>query len=80
MNGIIGNRVAMPANPTAWLRDNARKGAMLYTRDGVTVALINTKTTYTDPDTGKEQHPLFAPTATSLDKRYADTSAKPQLD
>lgn len=80
MNGIIGNRVAMPANPTAWLRDNARKGAMLYTRDGVTVALVNTKTTYGDPDKGTQQHPLYAPKGDRLGKRYADTSAKPQLD
>lgn len=62
MDGIIGNRVAMPANPTAWLIANARKGAMLYTRDGQTVAIINAKTTYTDPDTGAQVRPLFAPT------------------
>jgi len=80
MNGIIGNRVAMPANPTAWLRDNARKGAMLYTRDGVTVALVKTQTTYGDPDKGTQQHPLFAPKADRLGKRYTDTSAKAQLD
>ncbi len=61
MDGIIGTRVAMPANPTAWLIANARKGAMLYTRDGQTVALVNTKTTYGDPDKGTEQHPLYAP-------------------
>jgi hypothetical protein len=79
MEGIIGRRVATPANPTAWLRDNARQGAMRYTRDGVTVYVVGTKTTYGDPDKGTEQHPLFAPQG-ALVRRYTDTSAKPQLD
>jgi len=79
MEGIIGTRVAMPANPTAWLRDNARKGAMLYTRDGLTVAVIGTKTTYGDADKGTEQHPLHAPQG-AMGRRYADTSTKSQLD
>ena len=68
-----------PANPTAWLRDNARKGAMRYTRNGVTLFVLGAKVTYGDPDKGTQQHPLFAPQG-SLGKRYADTSAKPQLD
>ena len=61
MEGIIGTRVAMPANPTAWLIANARKGAMLYTREGVTVAIIGAKVTYGDSDKGTQQYPLFAP-------------------
>lgn len=79
MNGIIGTRVAMPANPTAWLRDNARKGAMLYTRDGVTVAIIGAKTTYGDPDKGTEQHPLYAPKADGK-RVYMPRPVMPMLD
>ncbi len=79
MEGIIGRRVATPANPTAWLRDNARQGAMRYTRDGVTVYVIGTKVTYGDPDKGSVVYPLFAPEG-GLVKRYTDTSTKGQLD
>lgn len=68
-----------PANATAWLRDNARNGAMRYTRNGVTLFVTGAKTTYTDPDRKTEQSPLFAPQG-SLGKAYADTSTKPQLD
>jgi hypothetical protein len=68
-----------PANATAWLRDNARKGGMKYTRYGMTLFVTGAKTTYTDPDRGTEQSPLFAPTHT-LGKVYTDTSTKPQLD
>ena len=68
-----------PANPTAWLRDNARNGAMRYTRNGVTLFVLGTKVTYGDPDKGSVAYPLFAPTG-ELGKRYADTSAKPQID
>ena len=34
---------------------------MLYTREGVTVAIIGAKVTYGDPDKGTQQYPLFAP-------------------
>ena len=68
-----------PANATAWLRDNARKGGMKYTRYGMTLFVTGAKTTYTDPDRGTEQSPLFAPQG-SLGKVYTDTSTKPQLD
>lgn len=75
------NQVQMPDNQTAWLRDNARKGAIIITdKYGIRRAFLGAKVTYTDPDTGKEQHPLFAPTDTFLGKRYTDTSAKAQLD
>jgi hypothetical protein len=52
---------------------------MRYTRNGVTLHLLGTKVTYTDPDRGTEQYPLFAPQG-SLGKAYADTSTKPQID
>ena len=68
-----------PANPTAWLRDNARKGAMRYTRNGVTLFVLGTKVTYGDPDKGSVQYPLFAPEG-DLNNRYTDTSTKSQLD
>jgi len=68
-----------PANATAWLRDNARKGAMKYTINGLTVFVTGAKVTYGDPDKGTEQWPLFAPTH-ALGKAYTDTSTKPQID
>lgn len=68
-----------PANATAWLRDNARKGAMRYTRNGVTLYLLGTKVTYGDPDKGSVAYPLFAPEG-DLRKAYTDTSTKPQID
>jgi len=52
---------------------------MRYTRNGVTLFVLGTKVTYGDPDKGTEQHPLFAPTG-SLNRRYADTSTKAQID
>lgn len=55
-----GTIVPMPVNPTAWLIANARRGAMLYTRDGVTVAMLDTPTTWTDPDTKRTVRPVFA--------------------
>jgi hypothetical protein len=79
MEGIIGTRVATPANPTAWLRDNARKGAMRYTRDGETVYILGAKTTYGDPDKGTEQHPLFAPKGAGT-RVYFQTPVVPLLD
>jgi hypothetical protein len=52
---------------------------MRYTRNGVTLFVMGTKVAYGDPDKGSVQYPLFAPEG-SLNSRYADTSAKPQLD
>jgi len=79
MEGIIGNRVAMPANPTAWLIANARKGAMLYTRDGQTVAIINANTVYTDPDTGAKLRPLYASEGKGR-RVYEPRPTRPMLD
>lgn len=67
-----------PQNDTAWLRDNARRGAAIVTRNGVRTRQF-LPVTYTDPDTGKQVHPLFASQG-SLGSRYTDTSTKPQLD
>jgi hypothetical protein len=67
-----------PQNDTAWLRDNARYGAAIVTRNGVRTRQF-LPVTYTDPDTGKQAYPLF-PARERGGKRYADTSAKPQLD
>lgn len=71
--------IQMPANPTAWLRDNARHGATLITKAGTTRAYLGVKVTYTDPDRGTEQRPLFAPIG-GIRKAFTDTSTKPQLD
>ena len=79
MDGIVGNRVAMPANPTAWLIANMRKGAMLYTRDGLTVALINTQTTATDPDRGFQLRPLY-PALGEPRTQYQSRPTRPMLD
>lgn len=65
-------------NETKWLRDNARYGAAIVTRNGVrTYEFL--PITYTDPDKGSQQYPLFPPRNRG-GKRYTDTSAKPQLD
>ena len=68
-----------PANPTAWLRDNARKGAMRYTKDGSVGFVTGAKITFGDPDKGSVQYPLFAPEG-DLNNRHTDTSTKRQLD
>lgn len=47
--------VDSPTNATAWLKANARRGAMLYTApstNGMTLAVMNTPTTAQDPDRG----------------------------
>lgn len=51
---------------TAWLRDNARHGAMLVTRDGVTVAEIGHATRMVDSD-GRTTYNYFAPETTTED-------------
>lgn len=78
MKTLTGSAEMPEQNETAWLRDNARHGAAIVTRNGVrTRAYL--PVTYTDPDTGKQAHPLF-PARERGGKRYTDNSTKPQID
>lgn len=51
---------------TAWLRDNARHGATMVTRNGVTVAEIGHATRMVDSD-GRTTYNYFAPETTTDD-------------
>ena len=51
--------VGTPDNATAWLRDNARHGAMKYTRNGDTFYVTGAPVVYVDAD-GRRNFPTFA--------------------
>lgn len=73
-------QVPMPANETAWLRDNARLGAVILTLNGERNAYLGERIAYGDPDKPTSLvYPLF-PSREQGGKRYTDTSRKPMLD
>lgn len=55
--------VGTPSNPTAFLRDGARYGAMSVTKNGVTQYFVGAPTHYYDIDSNTYRAPLFAPTS-----------------
>ena len=63
---------------TAWLMANMRKGAAIVTRNGIRTREF-LPVTYTDPDTGRQAHPLF-PAKAQVGRVYTDNSTKPMLD
>ncbi len=67
-----------PENDTAWLIRNMRKGGAIVTRNGIRTREF-LPTTYTDPDTGRQSHPLY-PADKQGGRVYTDTSTKPMLD
>lgn len=68
-----------PTNVTAYLRDNARHGATLVTRNGVSVVETGHAVKMTDAD-GRITAPLFAPTADTLARQYVASVEMGQLD
>jgi hypothetical protein len=62
MEGTTYFRQAIPfgMTETAWLRDNAHKGAGIITKGGERFSVLGLPTTYADPDTGRNLRPLFA--------------------
>jgi hypothetical protein len=75
--------VGTPSNPTAFLRDGARYGAIAITDSlGVKRYYLGAQTHYAQTWNGETHYyaPLFAPTTSALAKQYADTSVKAQLD
>lgn len=68
-----------PTNVTAYLRDNARYGATLVTRNGVSIVETGHAVKMTDAD-GRVTAPLFAPTADTLARKFRASVEMPQLD
>jgi hypothetical protein len=62
MEGTNYYRQAIPfgVTETAWLRDNARKGAGIIYKAGERFSVMGLPTTYADPDTGRGARPLYA--------------------
>jgi len=71
--------VPMPANETAWLRDNAEKGAVIITRNGERNAYLGHALVINDPITGRTQRPLFAKTGEPR-RVYTPRPTQPMLD
>ena len=60
--------VGTPDNVTAWMRDNARHGAMRYTRNGDTFYVLGAPVVLEERDNAtsvRHYFPLFAPTAST---------------
>lgn len=68
-----------PTNRTAYLRDNARYGATLVTRNGVSIVETGHAVKMTDAD-GRITAPLFAPTADTLARKFRASVEMGQLD
>ena len=76
-------QVGTPSNPTKFLRDGARFGAIAITdKNGTKRYYVGAQTHYAEKWNGETHYysPLFAPTTNTLVVKYADTSAKAQLD
>jgi hypothetical protein len=68
----------MPANETAWLIANARKGAVIITRNGERNAYTGHALTLNDPILGRTSAPLFGK---SQERRtYEARPTRPMLD
>lgn len=71
-------QVEMPANETAWLIDNARKGAVIITKNGERNAFIGHALTLNDPVFGRTSRPVFADDKQR--KTYEPRPTRPMLD
>lgn len=73
--------IPQPTNRTAYLRDNARHGATLVTRNGVSIVETGHAVAMRDAD-GRVTSPLFQSTADTLANRsgVTDTSTKGQIE
>jgi hypothetical protein len=76
-------QVGTPSNPTKFLRDGARYGAIAITDEqGMKRYYLGAQTHWAQRFVGEVHYysPLFAPTDSTLARRFADTSTKPQID
>lgn len=71
-------QVDMPANEMAWLRENARKGAVIITRNGERNAYTGHALTLTD-STGTTLPPVFESQGTPR-RVYTPRPTQPMLD
>lgn len=73
-------QVGTPSNPSRFLRDGARYGAIRITdKHGATRYYLGAPTHYRDAN-GVYQAPLFAPTDTTLARRFVASQEMGQLD
>lgn len=72
--------VGTPSNPTAFLRDGARYGAMRVTKNGVTRYFVGAPTHAYDPDRNAYMAPLFAPQTAEMRKQFRASVEMGQLD
>lgn len=71
-------QVEMPANETAWLRENARKGAVIITRNGERNAYTGHALTLTDSGR-RTLSPVFESRGTPR-RGYTPRPTQPMLD
>jgi len=71
-------QVEMPTNETAWLIDNARKGAVIITKNDERKAFIGHALTLNDPVLGRTPLPVFADDKQR--KTYEPRPTRPMLD
>jgi len=71
-------QVEMPANETAWLRENARKGAVIITRNGERNAYTGHALTLTD-SRGTTLRPVFESRDTPK-RSHTPRPTRPMLD
>ena len=71
-------QVDMPANETAWLRENARKGAVIITRNGERNAYTGHALTLTD-SRGTTLRPVFESRDTPK-RSHTPRPTRPMLD
>ena len=67
----------MPANETAWLIANARKGAVIITKNGERKAYTGHALTLNDPILGRTRAPLFQG---EQKRTYEARPTRPMLD
>ena len=73
--------VGTPSNPTKFLRDGARYGAVKVTSANGTVRyFVGAQTHYFDIDAKKYYSPIFAPTNASLCRAFRESVEMGQLD
>ena len=70
-------QVEMPANETAWLIDNAHKGAVIITKNGERNAFIGHALTLNDPVFGRTLAPVFSK---NQKRTYEARPTRPMLD
>lgn len=72
--------VGTPSNPTAFLRDGARYGAMSVTKNGITRYFVGAPTHAYDADRDFYLAPLFAPQTSEMRKQFRASVEMGQLD